>query len=180
MRIGAGLLVLALMAAPAQAGAAAKAVLRGADGSEMGLANFRAAPHGILIEIALKGLAPGAHGLAIHMSAECNPHGGFASAGPVLSFDEARPHGYFAKGGPRAGDLPMQFAGSDGVLHASIFTTALSLGDGSKSIFDKDGASLIVNAAGDDYLTQPDGKAGARIACGTITRTVGPKEKKRR
>jgi Cu-Zn family superoxide dismutase len=133
----------------------------------------------VLIELKVKGLPPGPHAVLIHMSAECNRANGFASAGPVWSLDPARPHGYFAKGGPRTGDLPLQFAGEDGVLHASIFTTAFSLGDGAKSLFDKDGASLIVHAGSDDYVSQPDGKAGARLACGTILRITGPKDRKR-
>jgi Cu-Zn family superoxide dismutase len=38
-------------------------------------------------------------------------------------------------------------------------------------VFDADGSSLIVHAAPDDFLTDPTGNAGARIACGVIERT---------
>jgi len=127
----------------------------------------------------VKGLAPGPHAVLIHASAACEPKDGFASSGPVFSVDAERLHGYFAKGGPRSGDLPLQFAGTDGVLHASLYTTTFSLGDGTKSLFDRDGASLIVHAASDDYLSQPDGKAGARIACGPILRTTAPGAKRK-
>lgn len=172
--------IAALLPGQAFGGAAAKAVLRGTEGQEMGVANFRAAPHGVLIELSAKGLPSGPHAVLIHASAACSKTSGFASAGPVLSFDDSRPHGYFAKGGPRTGDLPMQFAGADGMLHATFFTTAFTLGNGAKSLFDQDGASLVVHAGADDYQSQPEGRAGARLACGPILRTVGPRSKKAR
>lgn len=180
MHHGLAAVLAVLICGPAYGGAAATAKLIGSDGAELGRANFRTAAHGVLIEIAAKGLPPGPHAVLIHSSAECNPATGFASAGPVFSFDPDRMHGYFAKGGPRAGDLPVQFAAADGSLHTTLYTTALSLGDGAKSIFDRDGASLIIHAQSDDYVSQPDGQAGARLACGTITRTIGPREKHRR
>ena len=49
-----------------------------------------------------------------------------------------------------------------------------SLGNGKKSIFDRDGASIIVHAKADDYVSQPAGNSGDRVACGVIVRTVGP------
>ena len=61
-------------------------------------------------------------------------------------------HGYLAEHGTHAGDLPNQFAASDGTLHATAINNAFSLGNGKKSIFDRDGASIIVHAKGDDYI----------------------------
>jgi superoxide dismutase, Cu-Zn family len=168
-----GLALAALLAAPAHA-ASASARLIGLDGKEVGKATFRSTPHGVLIELNLRGLPPGPHAVMIHMTGVCEPNKTFATAGPDLSFDPSRPHGYLAKGGPRPGDLPNQFAAADGTLRATIYTTAFTLGDGAKSIFDRDGASIVVNARGDNYMSQPDGDAGARIACGVIGRTAGP------
>jgi Cu-Zn family superoxide dismutase len=59
-----------------------------------------------------------------------------------------------------------------------VITNAISLGNGKKSIFDPDGASIIVHAKADDYITQPAGNSGDRIACGVIMRTVGPSTRK--
>jgi Cu-Zn family superoxide dismutase len=53
-----------------------------------------------------------------------------------------------------------------------------ALGNGKKSIFDRDGAAIIVHARADDYASQPAGNSGDRIACGVIVRTVGPKARK--
>lgn len=173
MRRYAVLLVLFCLCPPAGA-ADAVAKLIGLDGQPAGTAKFRSTTHSVLIEIDARGLAPGDHAIMIHTTAACDPKKQFATAGPDFSFDPVRPHGFFAKGGPRAGDLPNQFAGADGRLRASIVTSAFTLGNGAKSVFDRDGASIIIHARADDYLTQPDGKAGDRVACGTIIRTSGP------
>jgi Cu-Zn family superoxide dismutase len=179
MRVLLAMLLAAGLCGEAEAGAAATAKLIDLERNVVGHADFRATTHGVLIEIAVNGLPPGPHAVLLHSTAACDPGTQFTSAGPVFSFDSERPHGYLAKGGPRAGDLPMQFAAADGTLHASIATTAITLGNGAKSIFDRDGVSIIVHANGDDYLSQPDGRAGPRLACGTIIRTVAPGPQKR-
>jgi superoxide dismutase, Cu-Zn family len=156
---------------PAGAGAAAYAKLVDLDDKSAGRVRLMSVSHGVLIEIEVHGLAPGAHAISVHATGTCDASRQFATAGPSFSFDPARPHGFLAKGGPRAGDLPNQYAGADGNLHAAMVTTAFTLGNGVKSIFDRDGAAIIVHAGADDYLTQPDGRAGARLLCGTIIRT---------
>jgi Cu-Zn family superoxide dismutase len=159
-------------AASSKARAIAKLVLR--DGISAGTASFIGTSHGVLIEFDLKGLPAGAHAMHIHASGNCDAATGFTSAGPHFSFDATKEHGYLAPHGPHAGDLPNQVAGSDGTLRASVIDNSFSIGNGKKSIFDKDGASLIVTANADDYATQPDGHSGDRIACGVIERTVAP------
>jgi Cu-Zn family superoxide dismutase len=172
-------LLAAGLAAPADAAPKARATARmiGLDGRPAGRASFQQTPHGVLIEIELRGLQPGEHAIMIHTTASCDPKKLFTSAGPDFSFEPVKPHGFLAKGGARAGDLPNQFAAADGTLHASMIANAFSLGNGKKSIFDRDGASIIVHARADDYTTQPDGNAGSRLACGTIVRTQGPRQR---
>jgi superoxide dismutase, Cu-Zn family len=180
MRMLAVFLLAAGLAAPAAAAASkarAAAKLIGLDGKPAGHASFQQTSHGVLIEIELRGLQPGAHAIMIHTTASCDPKKFFTSAGPDFSLEPTKPHGFLAKGGARAGDLPNQFAAADGTLHASMITNAFSLGNGKKSIFDRDGASIIVHAKADDYTTQPDGNAGPRLACGTIVRTAGPRQR---
>ena len=128
----------------------------------------------MLITFDLQGLAPGPHAIHLHTAGHCDPKTGFTSAGPILTLIPGRQHGYLAEGGPMAGDLPSQFAGADGRLHASTLASGFSLGNGKRSIFDRDGVSAIVKARGDDYRTQPLGNAGDRIACAVVMRTVGP------
>jgi superoxide dismutase, Cu-Zn family len=177
-RLLANLLLPALLlsAIPAEAAPKAKAIARltGLDGKPRGTATFEALNRGALITFDLYGLPPGPHGIHLHTSGNCNAKTGFTSAGPILTLVPGRRHGYLAEGGPIAGDLPNQFAGADGRLHASVETGSFSLGNGKRSIFDRDGVALIVDQRADDYRTQPLGNAGDRIACGVVIRTVGP------
>ncbi len=163
-----------LLSHSALAGAAATARLIDSERHIVGHADFRSTGHGVLIEIEVKGLKPGPHAVFLHASGTCDPENAFASAGPILSFEAERPHGYLTKGGPRAGDLPTQFAANDGTLHATMTANGFTLGNGYKSIFDADGASILIHAKGDDYLSQPEGNAGGRIACGPVIRTAAP------
>ena len=174
-------LVACLLAAPAAAEsnkAHAVANVVGLDGKELGTAELSQTGRGVLIELNLHGLPPGEHGVHVHAVGACDPKTHFASAGPHLSVDpqilEPRPHGYFAKGGPDDGDLPNEFAASDGTLRASTITNAFTLGNGGKSLFDRDGASIVIDARADDYMSQSAGNSGAALACGVIERTIVP------
>jgi Cu-Zn family superoxide dismutase len=158
--------------------ARAVAHLAARNGEPAGIANFIATSHGVLIELDVKGLTPGPHAIHIHTSGNCDPKVAFTSAGPDLSFGPTKLHGFLAPHGPHPGDLPNEFAASDGTLHASVITNAISLGNGKKSIFDRDGASIIIHAKADDYVSQPAGNSGDRVACGVIERTVAPGSRK--
>ena len=175
------LLSLLLLAGPALARPHAVAHLKDLDGKPVGIATFSTVDRGVLIEFDLSGLPPGPHGIHLHASGNCDPKTGFTSAGPILQVGPlVRKHGYLADGGPAAGDLPNQFAGADGKLHASTIATGFGLGNGKRSIFDRDGVAVIVDARGDDYRTQPLGNAGDRIACGVVVRTQGPAARRKR
>jgi len=182
-----GVVVAAVMAAMVTAGPAAAAggkaravaKMKALDGTAIGTATFVATSHGVLVTFDLKGLTPGAHAIHIHTSGSCDAASGFNTAGPHYSPDAKHTHGYLSAHGPHAGDLPNQFAASDGTLHASVMSNAFSIGDGKKSIFDRDGAALIVHAKADDYMSQPAGNAGDRVACGVIVRTIAPGGRKR-
>jgi Cu-Zn family superoxide dismutase len=172
-------LAVLLLCAPApgaEAALKAKAIARLAslEGKPVGTAQFDALNHGVLITFDLHDLTPGAHAIHLHTSGNCDAGSGFTSAGPILSLTPGKRHGYLAEGGPQTGDLPNQFAGADGHLHASVVVSSFTIGNGKKSIFDKDGVAVIVDARGDDYRTQPLGNAGDRIACGVVVRTRGP------
>jgi len=156
----------------------AMANMKGLDGKALGTVDFEQTNHGVLITFDLHGLPPGAHAIHIHTSGNCDPKVKFTAAGPHFS-PEPRNHGFMVKGGPHPGDLPNQFADAAGVLHAATLTNAFSLGNGKRSIFDRNGASIIVHARSDDYTSQPDGNSGDRIACGVIKRLVGPTSRNR-
>jgi Cu-Zn family superoxide dismutase len=171
-----GTIALLLAAAPATAARQqAAAIFEGLDGKPIGHAELVQTARGVLIELDLHGLPPGAHGVHVRQNGVCDPKTHFTSAGAHLSLAPAlfaaRPHGYFAKGGPDEGDLPNQFAASDGTLHASTLTNAFTLGKGEKSVFARGNAAIVIDSRADDYQTQPAGNAGSAIACGVIVRT---------
>ena len=173
--LGLAALGIAVLAAPACAKPRAVAHLKGLDGKPVGAVNFQAVDRGILIEFDLANLPPGPHGIHLHVSGNCDPKTGFTSAGPILGLGPViRKHGFLAEGGPLAGDLPNQFAGADGHLHAQTLVNSFGLGNGKRSIFDRDGVAIIVDQRGDDYRSQPMGESGARIACGVVIRTQAP------
>jgi Cu-Zn family superoxide dismutase len=169
-------LLVLILATPAGAAPKAHAIARLVNlaGKPVGTADFATVNRGVLITFDLNTLPPGPHAIHLHTSGHCDAKSGFTSAGPILTTVPGKQHGFLAEGGPMAGDLPNQFAGADGRLHASVLTTAFSLGNGKRSIFDRDGVSIILDARGDDYRTQPLGNAGDRIACGVVIRTRGP------
>lgn len=165
----------ALAVAPASARPRAVAHMKNLDGKPAGTVTFAAVNRGVLVAFDLTGLPPGPHGVHLHVAGNCDPKTGFTSAGPVLSLGPVvRKHGFLAEGGPLAGDLPNQFAGADGRLQAQTLVNSFALGNGKRSIFDRDGVAIIIDQRGDDYRSQPMGESGARIACGVVVRTEGP------
>jgi superoxide dismutase, Cu-Zn family len=71
--------------------------------------------------------------------------------------------------GPHPGDLPNVHVQEDGIAHAEFFVSDIALsGDAGTVILDDDGAAFIIHAGADDYMTDPAGNSGDRIACGVI------------
>ena len=139
----------------------AVAHLKDLDGKPVGTADFPDGESRRPDRLRSHGLPPGPHGIHLHGSGNCDAKTGFTSAGPILtSVRWCKQHGYLAEGGPEAGDLPNQFAGADGRLHATVIASGFALGNGKRSIFDRDGVAIIVDQRGDDYRTQPLGNAG--------------------
>jgi Cu-Zn family superoxide dismutase len=148
----------------------AKAQLVNLDGKVIGEADFFQTPHGVLIEVAAKGLPPGPHAVHVHAVGTCSAQDKFASAGPHFSPDPKSAHGYMSVTS-HAGDMPNQVAAADGSLRASMLNDTISLGDGANSLFDSDGAAIVIHAKADDYASQPSGNAGDRLVCGVIKKS---------
>jgi Cu-Zn family superoxide dismutase len=97
----------------------------------------------------------------------CEPTA-FTSAGGHLN-PGGRQHGLENPAGPHAGDMPNLTADASGRAVVDITTDRVSL-DAAGPLFDADGTAIVVHAAPDDNRTDPAGNAGARVACGVITR----------
>lgn len=69
-------------------------------------------------------------------------------------------HGLESLLGPHAGDMPNIHVPASGALEIEILSTALAL--------DAAAAAIVIHEGPDDYVGDPAGAAGPRIACGEI------------
>lgn len=144
----------------------ATAELKDKDGKTVGRALFRQRSDGVLVRMEVNGLTPGSHAVHVHAAGKCDAPS-FTSAGGHFN-PAGKKHGLKSPAGPHAGDLPNMLVAKDGSGRFEAKTDAITLKPGATSIFDNDGSALIIHAAADDYVTDPTGNAGDRVACGLI------------
>lgn len=154
--------------APSQA----EAVLRNAEGEEVGVARFvEDAQSRVHVSVDVSGLTPGLHGMHLHAVGACDGTTAtpFSSAGGHFN-PTGRQHGHNNPAGHHSGDLPNLAVEEAGAGHLSITIRQFVLAD----LFDADGTSLIVHQNEDDLRTdagpQGPGNSGPRIACGVVSR----------
>ena len=124
---------------------------------------------GVTFRIDATGLPHGIHGLHVHSVGRCDPPD-FASAGSHWN-PAGRKHGMNSPAGPHAGDLPNVEVAANGVLGTTVTLPGATLIGGvgaAGALIDADGAALVLHAQADDYVTDPSGNSGARIACAIL------------
>jgi Cu-Zn family superoxide dismutase len=164
--VGAAAILAAIANGASATGETAIAELKFANGSAAGTVRLTEAAAGMLLNIELKGLKPGPHGLHVHEFGKCE--GDFASAGGIYNPLGAK-HGFLNEEGPMAGDLPNVIAGTDGTAAAEVLSPFLHLSkETEESLLDDDGSAFILYEKVDDYRTDPEGGAEPRIACGVL------------
>jgi len=156
----------ALLAAPACAADRASAVLKDAQGTEVGQATLTTTPSGLLISLDLTAIPAGEHAFHIHAVGKCEPPK-FESAGPHFNPDATK-HGLMNPEGPHAGDMPNLHVPEGGKLQIEVLNPTVTL-SAESALLDEDGSAVVIHAGADDYKTDPAGNAGDRIACGVIT-----------
>jgi Cu-Zn family superoxide dismutase len=142
--------------------------LADAKGDTIGTATLSTAPGGVKIALAVKGLAPGGHAIHVHQTAKCEGPA-FTSAGGHFN-PEHKQHGIDNPQGPHAGDMPNFTVDSAGSSSATVVAPGITLGDGPHSVFTGGGTALVIHEKADDMKSDPAGNAGARVACGVITK----------
>jgi Cu-Zn family superoxide dismutase len=136
-------------------------------GNKIGTAVLSPDAEGVKIHLEATKLPPGMHGFHIHEFGLCDKPD-FVTAGMHLNpFNKQ--HGFENPQGYHAGDLPNIQVGADGKVNVDLLTKAVTLEKGKPNSLLKDqGVSLIIHEKSDDYMTDPTGNSGARIACGAI------------
>jgi len=162
---GMAAIMFALSSLPAAA-QNATAALKDAGGKEVGSVNLTQTPHGVLINLSVKGLAAGEHAFHVHAVGKCEPP--FTSAGGHFNPTNKK-HGMLAAEGYHAGDMPNLHIPQSGDLTVEVVNANITLEKGKpNSVYDADGSAIVIHAGSDDYKTDPTGEAGGRIACGVI------------
>jgi Cu-Zn family superoxide dismutase len=171
--VAAGIAACAHAPSPLNRIAVGYTTFESADGAARGTALLWQDPDNILhVELNLRDLPPGEHGIHFHAVGKCE--GGataFSTAGAHYN-PIGRQHGLNNPAGPHNGDAPNVTVGADGRAQVNFTTDRVTLTAGSTTLFDDDGSAIVIHAAPDDQVSQPSGNSGARIACGTVRKTL--------
>ena len=149
-------------------------MLKDANGRDAGSVSFTQTPAGVLLQLSLKGVPTGEHAFHIHAVGKCELPS-FDSAGP--HFNPGNTHHGIMAGPGHAGDMPNLHIPPSGSLEVELVDAAITI-DMAKlnSVFHPDGTAVVIHGGKDDYMTDPAGNSGNRIACGVISQdptTVG-------
>ena len=150
------------------AGLSASADLQPTKGnSTSGSVSFIQSGNQVLVSGEVRGLKPNAeHGFHVHEKGDCSSGDGMSTGGHFNP--DGKDHGEHGRGAHHAGDLPSLKANANGVASFSFSLDTVSVGSGLADIV---GRGLIVHRDPDDYMTQPTGNAGPRLACAVVVRS---------
>jgi len=130
-----------------------------------GTATFVEKNSKVTFEAKISGLKPGIHAIHIHEKSDCSAADGSSAGGhwnPTF-----KKHGKWAEGEYHKGDIGNFTADENGNGTITLTTDQWCIGcdDPTKDVT---GKSLIVHKDKDDFVSQPTGNSGARIACSAI------------
>jgi Cu-Zn family superoxide dismutase len=127
----------------------------------------------VTVMVSAAGLTPGKHAVHIHETGACTPTCAAANSHLDLGpFGNNQPvtanHPY------HSGDLINLPIGSSGSGSVSQVTSRIAVSEGNLSIFDADGAAIVIHALPDAYCAEnpadPNCAGGGRVACGILRR----------
>jgi Cu-Zn family superoxide dismutase len=135
------------------------------DSKVSGTASFTENNGKVTFVAKLAGLKPGIHAIHIHEKSDCSAADGSSAGGhwnPTF-----KKHGKWGVGEYHKGDIGNFTADANGNGTITMTTDQWDIGSGdpTKDIL---GKGLIVHQGTDDFVSQPSGNAGARVACSAI------------
>ena len=133
--------------------------------SVSGTATFSEINGVVTFEAMITGLTPGVHAIHIHEKSDCSSPDGTSAGGHWNP--EFKKHGKWGEAEYHKGDIGNFTADENGKGSITLQTDewCIGCGDASKDIL---GKGLIVHQGADDFVSQPAGNAGARVACSAI------------
>jgi superoxide dismutase, Cu-Zn family len=144
-----------------------KTTIINAKGKTIGTAELSSVAEGVKIHLEAAKLPPGMHGIHLHEVGICEAPD-FVSSG--MHFNPThKQHGFENPQGFHEGDLPNIQVDAKGKINVDLIDKVVTLEQGkTNSLLSAKGVSLIIHEKADDYMTDPAGNSGARIACGVI------------
>ena len=145
----------------------AEAQLYDGQGIHVGEVLFTQENNGVKVAAEINNMPEGIHALHIHETGQCQASDFKSSGGHFNPF--GKQHGFLNQKGPHAGDLPNIEVEENGKGKMTVTTNYLTLTKGEVNSLLKDGGTAVVIHQGpDDYISDPAGGGGPRIACGVI------------
>jgi superoxide dismutase, Cu-Zn family len=157
-----------------QPAASANTNLLSKSGSQVsGNIAFTQVSNGVEVFGKVSGLKPNqSHGFHIHEKGDCTSNDALTAGGHFNPEGKkhGRPehhqnHNHQHGADHHAGDMPNLKADANGNAIFKVILAGVTINEGTKAIA---GRAVIVHANEDDYVSQPVGNAGGRIACGLI------------
>jgi Cu-Zn family superoxide dismutase len=143
----------------------ARADLEARSGSQAaGYADFVERGDKVLVSVKVTGLTPNSvHGFHVHEKGDCSAADAMTAGGHFNP--DGNPHSHPGQLKRHAGAMPNLVANGNGEALATFEVDTIRVDDGKYGILRR---ALIVHTNPDDYVSQPVGNAGGRIACGII------------
>ncbi|WP_258171288.1 superoxide dismutase family protein [Paenibacillus sp. R14(2021)] len=136
-------------------------------GETIGSATLTQKQDAVVLHVEASKLTPGEHGIHFHETGKCDAPD-FKTAGAHFN-PAVKQHGFNNPKGFHAGDLPNLKVDAGGSVKADFETRVVTLMPGKpNSLLKTGGVALVIHDKADDYVTDPSGNSGDRIACGVI------------
>lgn len=138
-----------------------RAKLTNAKGEEVGTALLAQSVDGVAVVVNMHGLAARKYAIHVHAVGKCDPPD-FQSAGPHLNPTDK-------KEGLHVGDLPDFEVDANGKGDVVATMKGATLDDGPNGLFSPQGTTIVIQDKAKEDTTAA-ASAGARVACGVVTR----------